>query len=142
MSTFHLDVITPGRKAFSEEVSGVSVPTSRGTIGILSHHQALFSALIEGEVKIQAKNKDYFLAIGGGFMEVTNKGVLILVSRAAHADELNETEIKKATEAARQVIAQKTKGKELAEAQAVLRRSLLELKIYKRRKQRPTGIPS
>jgi F-type H+-transporting ATPase subunit epsilon len=142
MSTFLLDVITPGRKAFSEEVSEVSVPTGHGTIGILPHHEPLFSALVEGEVKIQAKHRDYYLAIGGGFMEVTKTGVLILVSRAAHADELNESEIKKAQESARQVILHKAEGKELAEAQSMLRRSLLELKIYKRRRQRATGIPS
>ncbi len=134
---FHLDIITPQRKAFSEDVEAVSVPTSRGTIGILARHEPLFSSLTDGEIKIQTKNKEFFLAIGGGFMEVTKNGVLILVSRAVHADELNESEIKRAQESARQVIAGKAKGAELAEAQAVLRRSLLELKVYKRKKGRP-----
>ena len=67
-------------------------------------------------------------------MEVGIDKVMILVSRAAHADELNESEIKKAQEAAREAIANKASGAELAGAQAMLRRSLIELKVFRRRK--------
>lgn len=134
---FLLEIITPQRQAFSEEVDSVVTPTSRGFIGVLAHHEPLFSALTEGEIKIQTGQKEFFLAIGGGFMEITHEKVSILVSRAVHADELNEAEIKKAQASAREVIARKATGDELSQAQAVLRRSLLELKIYRRRKQRP-----
>jgi len=135
---FHLEIITPQRQAFEEEVEGVYVPTSRGTIGILAHHQAIFSALTEGEIKIDTGNKEYFLAIGGGFLQITKDKVSILVSRAAHADELNEAEIKKAEESARKIIAGQVKGEELIAAQAMLRRSILELKVYRHRKNRPS----
>src|SRR3989344_6552325 len=138
---FSLEIITPQRQAFAEIVDAVAVPTSRGTIGILGPHEPLFSALTEGEIKITNGNKEFFLAIGGGFMEVTKKGVSILVSRAVHAEEINEAEIKKAQESARDAIARNVKGAELAQAQSVLRRSLLELKVYKR-KNRRTGTPS
>jgi F0F1-type ATP synthase epsilon subunit len=67
-------------------------------------------------------------------MEVAGNHVSILVSQAVHADELNETEIKKARDAATQVIGRKAQGIELHQAQAVLRRSLLELKVARRRK--------
>jgi F-type H+-transporting ATPase subunit epsilon len=139
MAKFNLEIITPQRQAFSEEVEGVYVPTSRGTIGILAHHEALFSALTEGEIKIDTGSKEYFLAIGGGFLQVTKDKVSILVARAAHADELNEAEIKKAQESAKKVIAGRVKGEELAAAQAMLRRSMLELKVYRRRRSRPSG---
>jgi len=136
---FHLEIITPQRQAFAEEVEGVYVPTVNGTIGILAHHQALFSALTDGEIKIDTGTKEYFLAIGGGFLQITKDKVSILVSRAAHADELNEAEIKKAEDSARKVITGRVKGEELAAAQSMLRRSLLELKVYRRRKQRTSG---
>lgn len=112
----------------------VTVPTSRGSIGVLAHHVPLFSSLTEGEVKITADNKEYFFAIGGGFMEVTPRSVTVLVSRAFHADELNEAEIKKAQEAAKAVLSVRAKGVEFSQAQAVLRRSILELKVLRRRK--------
>ncbi len=137
---FLLDIITPQRKAFSEEVDAVTVPTPEGLIEVLAHHEALFTSLAEGELKISAAGKQYFLAIGGGFMEVRPHGtVTILVSRAVHADEVNEAEIKKAMESAKSLIARKVTGDELVTALATLRRSILELKVAKRRKTHPFG---
>lgn len=133
---FLLEIITPKRQAFSEEVDMVVVPTTNGQVGVLTHHEPLFSSLTEGEIKITSGSKDYFFAIGGGFMEVGKDKVMILVSRAAHADELNESEIKKAQAAAKEAIANKATGEELASAQAMLRRSFIELKVFRRRKVR------
>lgn len=135
---FPVEIITPERQAFSQEVDSVVVPTSNGFVGVLAHHVPLFSALTEGEVKITEGNKEFFLAIGGGFMQVTPSKVSILVSRAFHADELNEAEIKRAQEDAKTIVARRVKGAELAQAQGMLRRSLLELKVLRhRRSSRP-----
>lgn len=133
MNKFLLEIITPQRQVFSDQVDMIVAPTSRGAVGVLAHHQPLFSALSEGEIKITTGTKEFFLAIGGGFMEITRSKVSILVSRAFHADELNEAEIKKAQSAAKDVIAGKAKGEELAQAQAILRRSVLELKVARRK---------
>ncbi len=131
---FLLDVITPSRKAFSEKVEAVSVPTPDGLIEVLANHEPLFTQLAPGEVKITSGSKEYFLAIGGGFMEVRPKGeVTILVSRAVHANEINEAEIRKAMDSAKSLIARKVKGEELAAAIATLHRSILELKVSKRK---------
>ena len=134
---FLLEIITPERKAFSEEVDLVSVPTPDGIIGVLARHVPLFTSLIEGEVKISSGTKEYFLAIGGGFMEVTKEKVIILVSRAVHAQELNEEQIAKAEKEAKELLAKAAKGTERAAAQSTLRRSLLDLKVYRRTKRNP-----
>ena len=105
-----LDIITPVRNAFSEDAEFLSVPTKMGTVGVLPHHVGLFSSLSEGEIKIKTKQKEMFLAIGGGFMEVRGNAVTLLVSRAFHADELNEAEIKKAQVAAKEAIAKRSSG--------------------------------
>ncbi len=132
---FLLSVITPQRKAFSEQVDSVSVPTPDGTIEVLAHHEPLFTQLAPGEVKILSGGKEFFLAIGGGFMEVLPKkgGVSILVSRAVHASEINEAEIRKAMDSAKMLIARQAKGEELAQAVAILHRTILELKVSKRK---------
>lgn len=140
MNTFLLEIITPERLAFSEQVETVNVPTENGHIGVLHGHTRLFTALTEGEVKIQQQDKEYYLAIGGGFMQVTGDKVSILVSRAVHADELNEAEIAQAEAAARETIANQAQGVELANAQALLRRSLLELKVLRHRRNPPSRI--
>jgi hypothetical protein len=48
---FLLEIITPERKAFSQEVDFVSVPTPQGTAGVLARHMPLFTSITEGEVK-------------------------------------------------------------------------------------------
>ena len=106
MDQIHLDIVTPERLAYSEDVHFVSVPTTNGTLGILPKHTNLVSQLVEGEIKIETNGKEMYLAIGGGFMEVTKDHILILVSRAYNADELNESEIKKAYVAAKEALSQ------------------------------------
>jgi F-type H+-transporting ATPase subunit epsilon len=134
MKQFLLDIVTPERKAFSEQVNSVSVPTMSGQIEVLARHMPLFTSLTEGEVRVASGDKQYFLAIGGGIMEVQDDGsVMVLVSRAVHAAEINEAEIAKAMENAKTLVARKAQGVELHAALALLRRSSLELKVARRR---------
>ncbi|MFC1647208.1 ATP synthase F1 subunit epsilon [Patescibacteria group bacterium] len=135
MSTFLFELVTPQKLAYSAQVESVSAPGASGTIGILSKHVPLFTKLTDGEVKINTGKKMLFMAIGGGFLEVAKDRVSVLVSRAVNADEINEAEIKKAMDSARDAIKRKVTGEELEAAQAVLRRSILDLKIVRRRRK-------
>jgi F-type H+-transporting ATPase subunit epsilon len=137
---FLLEIITPERKAFSEEVDLVSVPTSDGIIGVKARHTPLFTSIVEGEVKIVADDNEYFLAIGGGFMQVISGKVIILVSRAVHADELNEEEIEKAQQQAKEIITTIEKGVERQQAQMLFKRTLLDMKVLQRRSRKPPTI--
>jgi F-type H+-transporting ATPase subunit epsilon len=141
METFLLEIITPQRQAFSEEVDAVYASTDMGTIGVLAHHEPLFCSLTEGEVKIYSGKKEYLLAIGGGFMQITDKKVSILVSAAVHADEINEAEIKKAETEAKEAIKRKVTGDDLRAAQEVLRRSMIEFKVLRHKQRRSSGMP-
>ena len=129
---FFLEIITPERLAYKDEVDMVIAPSAKGVVGILAHHVPLFSRLIEGEVKVMKGDDEYYLAIGGGFMEVTRERVSILVSRAVHAKELNEAEIKKAETRALEAVKQGVTGVELQQAQSQLRRSFFEMKVFRR----------
>lgn len=132
MISFQLDIVTPERTAYSDTITALSVPTPNGTIGVLPKHVGLFTVLGEGEIKISTGSKDLYLAIGGGFMEVTREKVSILVSRAVHADELNEKAILDAQKAAKEIITSRVSAEERASAQATLRRSILEMKVMRR----------
>src|SRR3990167_10379586 len=93
MKTFLLEIITPERVVYSEQVLMVTAPSSDGVIGILAGHVPLFTKLIEGEVKITTSSEEFFLAIGGGFLEVTREKVTLLVTAAYKVEALNEVEI-------------------------------------------------
>lgn len=135
MPSFLLEIITPDKIAFSDQVEIVTVPSASGTIGILPHHVPLFTKLIEGEVKIFHKNEEIYLAIGGGFMEVSIQKVIILVTEAYHSYELKEQEILSAKKRAEEALKSKPTGAAFLEAQTLFRRSMIALKVLHRRRK-------
>ncbi|MBM3282780.1 ATP synthase F1 subunit epsilon [Candidatus Gottesmanbacteria bacterium] len=133
-STFLLEIITPDRIAFSDTVDTVTAPSASGIIGILPGHVPLFSRLVEGEIKITKGKEEFFLAIGGGFIEVTGSKVIVLVTDAYHAHEINEQEVLAAQKNAEEALKAKPTGAAIAEAQALFRRSSIALKVLRRKK--------
>jgi F-type H+-transporting ATPase subunit epsilon len=137
MNTLRLKVITPRKIVIDKPVNSVSVPTPDGEITILPHHTNLFSLLTEGIVKVKKDNSEDALAIGGGYLETNGKTVTILVSRAYGQDEIDHELTNKAVEQAKYILSKSTDEKERNEAMAVLRRSVIDSKLLKRRKFRP-----
>ncbi|MCL5675575.1 MAG: ATP synthase F1 subunit epsilon [Patescibacteria group bacterium] len=139
MDKFLLEIITPERIAYQEEVDMVVVPATKGQAGVLAHHMPYFSQLTEGELKIVKDNEEYFLSIGGGFLDVNPNKTTILVTRAIHAEEINEKDVLEAKKAAEEALAGQPTGQALDSARALLRRSLMDLKVLQRRQGRVTG---
>src|SRR3990167_436281 len=118
MSTFLLEIVSPERLAYSEEVGQVSVPSETGQLTVLPGHIPLFANLAEGEVIIRQNGEDHYLAIGGGFLEVTKKKTMVLVSRVFRADELKEQEILQEKKDAEDALARGVGGGEMQAARA------------------------
>ena len=134
MKSINLEIITPERVVFKDEVKYISAPSETGQIGILPDHVPLFTILEEGEIKIERNGEEIFIAIGGGFLEVARNYASILVTSAYHAEEINEAlEAKKRAESA---LSEKPAGEALTAAQLQFRRSQIALKVL-RRKRRP-----
>ena len=137
MNTLRLKVITPRKIVIDKQVNSVSVPTADGEITILPHHAHLFSLLIEGIVKIKKDDNEDALAIGGGYLETNGETVTVLVSRAYGQDEIDRDLTNKAVEEAKLILSKSTDEKERNEAMSILRRSVVDSKLMKRRKARP-----
>lgn len=83
-----LEILTPERKLFSGEVYGVQMPGISGSFEVLDKHAPLVSALKAGRVKI-LRDKQAHVAhydIKGGFVEVLNNKVTVLVEGAIALD--------------------------------------------------------
>jgi len=137
MNSLRLKVITPRKIVIDKQVNSVTVPTADGEITILPHHVHLFSLLIEGIVKIKDAGNEDDLAIGGGYLETNGETVTILVSRAYGQGEIDRDLTDKAVEEAKNILSKSTDEKERAEAMSILRRSVIDSKLMKRRKARP-----
>lgn len=79
-----LEILTPERKLFSGEVYGVQMPGISGSFEVLEKHAPLVSALKAGRVKVlrDRQNHAAYYDIQGGFVEVLNNKVSILVEGA------------------------------------------------------------
>lgn len=137
MNSIRLKVITPRKVVIDKQINSVTVPTSDGEITILPHHVHLFSLLVEGIVKIKNGDNEDALAIGGGYLETNGETVTVLVSRAYGQGEIDRDLTDKAVEEAKHILSKSTDEKERAEAMTIIRRSVIDSKLMKRRKSRP-----
>lgn len=79
-----LEILTPERKLFSGDVYGVQMPGISGSFEVLDKHAPLVSALKAGRLKVLRDKQSHtiFFDIQGGFVEVLNNKVTVLVEGA------------------------------------------------------------
>jgi F-type H+-transporting ATPase subunit epsilon len=71
VSTFLLEIVTPERKIYAQQVDMVSVKGADGELGILAHHIPLVTPLKVAPVVIKVNGKKDELAVHGGFIQVS-----------------------------------------------------------------------
>lgn len=134
--TLKLDIITPEKIVFSEEVDSITVPTLAGEITVLPHHEDLIAQLGSGELRIRKAGKESPYALTGGVLEVSSDKVNILAEHAIAADDIQVAKAKEAQERAQKKLEGRLTDDELRFAQGELLKALAELKVavkYKRR---------
>jgi F-type H+-transporting ATPase subunit epsilon len=131
-----LEIVTPERKAYADEVDMVTVPGIDGELGILPHHTRLISALGIGELRIKKAGTVESLLIAGGFVEVRPDKVIVMADLAEHTDEIDEA---KAVEARRRAEAELEAVHDpidLARVRASLQMALMRERIAVRHRSR------
>ncbi len=123
-----LEIVTPAKKLFSEDIRFVVVPGVMGELGILPEHTPLMSALKIGIVRFEQDGKTYKVAITGGFVEIRNNKVTVLADSAERAEDIDRQRAEKAKERAEKRLASKTSDLDLARAEEALKRALNRLK--------------
>jgi F-type H+-transporting ATPase subunit epsilon len=129
-----LEIVTPERLAYSDEVDSVQLPGSEGELGVLPHHAPLVSTLGVGELRIRKGGTEESFAIVGGFVQVRPDRVVVM---AETADLASEIDLEKAQEARRE--AERAlesgyhEGVDLAAARAALQQALLRIRVAERR---------
>ena len=89
MSTFNLDIVTPTRNLDEMVVSYVRCPGLDGSFGIMANHQEGIFSLDVGEIMIKTKSETKYLSTSGGFAEIVNDGVSILVETVESASDID-----------------------------------------------------
>lgn len=133
----HLEVITPERKVYEDDVDMVVAPASEGYVGILPHHVPLFTTLGPGEFKVKKGGVEEVLAVFGGFMDVRGDRVVVLTDAAEPAEEIDAGRAQQARERAQQVLAAgPASAADEQRARAELQRALVRLRVSEGRRRR------
>lgn len=78
----HLTILTPEKKIFEGNATGVKLPGIDGSFEILDKHAPIISALAEGQVRVNSKEGAQKFKIKSGFVEGINNQVTVLVEGA------------------------------------------------------------
>ncbi|KRE94546.1 ATP synthase F1 subunit epsilon [Paenibacillus sp. Soil766] len=126
MSTFLLEIVTPERKVYAEQVSMVSVKGVQGELGILPNHIPLVTPLKIAPITVKkAGSKDAVIAVNGGFMEVRKDKVVILAESAELPEQIDIDRARAAKERAEKRLAEtKQDNVDFKRAEASLQRAL------------------
>uniref|UniRef100_A0A7V1EIR7 ATP synthase epsilon chain n=1 Tax=candidate division WOR-3 bacterium TaxID=2052148 RepID=A0A7V1EIR7_UNCW3 len=134
---FRLEIVTPERLVYSEDIDILTVPTAQGEISILAKHMPLVTIISPGEIKIKKDNEIEYMAITGGFVQVLPHKVIILADAAERAEEIDLERAMKARERAQKLLEEKRADKMThAEAMAAFQRALVRLKVGQRKRKR------
>src|SRR3954470_876405 len=98
----HVELITPEKLSFSDNVDFVVAPTEMGEVGILPRHAPLLAKLAPGELRLHTGSDIRHVAVSGGFIEVNETSrVAVFAETAEFADEIDVERAKQKAEQAR-----------------------------------------
>lgn len=129
MADFQLEIVTPERRVYSGAVQHFQGPGTEGSFGVLTHHAPMLTSLQIGQITfLDEKGKAHRMATSGGFAEVGNNQVTVLVETAEFAEEIDTARAKTAHDRALELLAEK-QDVDLASAQRALLRALNRLRV-------------
>jgi F-type H+-transporting ATPase subunit epsilon len=135
MATLRLEIVTPEKLAYSDDVDSVVLPAIEGEIGVLPQHIPLMTMIKPGELVVKKGHEQKFLAVGEGFVTVNQTSVKVLTDMAIEWEHIDESAAEAAVKRAQEAMAGKHElaGEEAAAVQAALAKSLAQLHVKRRR---------
>jgi len=138
-----LQLVTLLGEKLNQQVYQVTLPTLSGELSIYPGHEPLVTMARPGVVAVRYNKADpdqklEYFAISGGVVDISAKGVRILVDEADHGDDIIEAESQAALERALELRREAKDQIELEKAHQLVDRHQVRLKVaeLRRRKRR------
>jgi F-type H+-transporting ATPase subunit epsilon len=100
VESLSLEIITPERVVVSDEAEMVEARGTLGEFGILPGHIRYLTTIEIGEIRYMKGGSTKYLATSGGFAEVFDDKVTLLVDTAEFAEEIDIDRAKRAKDRA------------------------------------------
>ncbi len=135
MARIFLEIITPDRVVVSEEVDIVTAPGVAGEFGVLANHAPMVASIKIGALRYRVGDKEEWVAVSGGFCEVSGNKITFLVEAAERAYEIDVERALRAKERAEKRLQEyqaKVEHIDHVRARAALQRALTRLAVAER----------
>lgn len=127
--TMTLQIISPERTVLKDVATdAVIVPVTDGSLGILHNHAPMVSTLRVGLLKYKQNGQYQRVAIGGGFMELSNNKITILADTAEAGNTVDVLRAQEAKKRAEARLRDRAANLDRTRAEAALRRAINRLK--------------
>ena len=132
MNSYNIEIVTPIRELKIDNVVYLRCPGLDGSFGVMKNHREGIFALSVGEIKVTQNGKDEYFATGGGFAEIIDDSVKLLVESLEKSNEIDLDRANRSLKRAEKRKAEKELGLNEVRVEASLSRALNRLKISKR----------
>ena len=131
MATFHLQIVTPDRKAYDAQAERIILRTVTGDVCILSRHIDYVAPLGIGEARVADENGNTRrAACAGGMLSVANNVVRVMATTFEWEEDIDLERAQQAQERAQQKLAQMARDDvKYAVTEAKLKRALNRIQI-------------
>ena len=120
-------IMTPDQIFLNEPADEIILPTNTGQVGVLANHAPLISALDIGVMRVKIDNKWVAVYLNGGFAEVENNELILLVNSAEKGSNIDEKTAQQDLEAATVMVGQAVTNKEKLDATQAIRKAKARL---------------
>lgn len=125
--TLSVKIIAPDRTVWETEADEAILPSSTGQLGILTGHAPLLTALDIGVMRVRTNGKWVPLALMGGFVEVENNKLTVLINSAEQGSSIDISKAEAELEKAMELSNQATSPKQLLESKKNLKKARTRL---------------
>ncbi len=133
----NLEGVTPERQLYSGLVDSVTVPSSKGCLGILPGHAPLLAELGIGEICYKVDGRTEFLFCSWGFVEVLPERVVVLAQTAEAASEIDSNRAEQSRQRADGRLRSKNPSLDYVRAELAMLRAVARLNAVEHSKHRP-----
>jgi F-type H+-transporting ATPase subunit epsilon len=128
-NTFMLEIVTPEKILFKDEVEFMVAPAVDGEIGVMRNHAPLVAALKIGVLRYKdSKGSEKRVAVSGGFMEIIDNTGRILAETAELGEHIDVLRAKAARERAERRLAQRDETINSIRAEQALKRAIARIR--------------
>lgn len=129
MATFRLEILTPDRRFFDDQIEVLVFTGSEGEIGVMAGHIPMAAAIEAGPMHIKQNGDWKEIFSSDGFLSIINGTVRVLVQTAEWPDEIDRRRAEEAIVRANARIARQRSRSDIFRARASIARALARIKV-------------